>query len=186
MHFSYLLPAILLGATTIHANILVERAVENGPCTGSGGAPGVCIATAKCTSGGGTHISNACPGTPTDIKCCTKTSCGSGGNCRWTSQCSGNTLTGLCPGPVDFKCCVPGGSGGYPPPAIPAVGACKAPAVEGARKVVNAHPGKVRQIYCTRACSCPGTSDHCCGMAIDFMCSSAGGVSGLCLIIHLS
>ena len=181
MYFTYLLPTILLGAHTIHANVIAERAVENGPCTGSGGAPGVCIATAECSSGGGIYISGACPGTPTDIKCCTKTSCGSGGNCRWVSQCSTSTVSGLCPGPADFKCCVPAGSSGpYPPPAIPPVGACKAPAVNGAQKVVNGNPGKVREIYCTRACSCPGTSDHCCGMAIDFMCSSAGGVSAPC------
>lgn len=149
----------------------------NGPCTGYGGAPGVCIPTASCSSDGGRYISNACPGTPADIKCCTKTSCGSGGNCRFTSSCSGSTLTGLCPGPATFKCCIPGpGSGPYPPPAIPSVGACRAASVSGAQKVVAAHPGKVRQIYCTRSCSCPGTSDHCCGLAIDFMCSSAGGV----------
>ena len=184
MHISTL---ILLGATTIQASTLVERAVENGPCTGSGGAPGVCIPTAKCTVDGGNYISNACPGLPNDIKCCTKASCGSGGNCRFSSTCSGTSLTGLCPGPADFKCCVPstgGGGGGtsgpYPPPAIPPVGACKAVSVSGAQKVVAGNPGKVRQIYCIRDCSCPGSSDHCCGLAIDFMCSSAGGVSALC------
>ncbi|KAF7507820.1 hypothetical protein GJ744_010121 [Endocarpon pusillum] len=32
MHISTL---ILLGATTIQASVLVERAVENGPCTGA-------------------------------------------------------------------------------------------------------------------------------------------------------
>jgi hypothetical protein len=186
MHFSHLIPAIvLLGANTIQASVLAERAVLNGPCTGSGGAPGVCIPTTDCTAGGGTHILNACPGTPDNVRCCTKTSCGTGGNCRFTSQCSTSTLTGLCPGPADFKCCVPGGttplptSGPYPPPAIPAVGACKAASVSGSQKVVAGNPGKVRQIYCTRDCSCPGTSDHCCGLAIDFMCSSAGGVSAL-------
>lgn len=185
MHTSTLLSvAILLIPNIVNAHALqpVKRAVVDGPCTGSGGAPGVCIPTAKCTAGGGTHILNACPGTPDDIRCCTKTSCGSGGNCRFTSSCSGSTLTGLCPGPDDFKCCVPGTSpapGGYPTPSIPSVGACKANAVNGAKKVVNGNPGAVRQIYCTRDCSCPGTSDHCCGLAIDFMCSSAGGVSDL-------
>lgn len=183
MHFSLLIPTVvLLSATTTLANVIAERSVVDGPCTGSGGAPGVCIATAKCTSGGGSYISNACPGTPNDIKCCTKTSCGTGGNCRFDSQCSTSTLTGLCPGPASFKCCVPGGgtsSGPYPTPSYPAVGACKAASVSGAHKVVDGNPGKVRQLYCTRDCSCPGTSDHCCGLAIDFMCSSAGGVSSL-------
>lgn len=90
---------------------LEPRASLNGACTGSGGAPGVCIATSSCTKGGGTYINNACPGTPSDIKCCTKTSCGSGGNCRFASQCStGNIVANLCPGPTDFKCCQPKGA----------------------------------------------------------------------------
>ncbi|KAL8858866.1 MAG: hypothetical protein Q9178_004544 [Gyalolechia marmorata] len=176
MYTTMLLKAMLL-LSTIEAHSLVERAVVDGPCTGAGGAPGVCISTASCSADGGTSITGACPGTPTDIRCCTKTSCGNGGNCRFSSQCSTNTLSGLCPGPADFKCCVPGGtSSGYPTPAIPPVGACKQRAVDGAKKVVAALPGTVRQIYCTRDCACPGTSEHCCGLAIDYMCSSAGGV----------
>lgn len=183
MHTSTILSiAVILIPNIVNANVLqpVKRAVVDGPCTGAGGAPGVCISTTSCTADGGTHILNACPGTPDNIRCCTKTSCGSGGNCRFASSCSGNTLSGLCPGPADFKCCVAGTSppsGGFPAPRIPSVGACKANAVNGAQKVVNAHPGEVREIFCTRDCSCPGTSDHCCGLAIDFMCSSGGGVS---------
>ena len=179
MYFSSLIAvAFFLGTNPIHANTLVSRAVVNGPCTGSGGAPGVCIPTADCSSGGGIYISGACPGTPNDIKCCTKTSCGSGGNCRFRSQCSTSTVAGLCPGPADFMCCVPSsGGGGYPPPRIPTVGACKQRSVDNANKVVAALPGTVREIFCTRDCACPGTSDHCCGLALDYMCSSAGGVS---------
>ncbi|KAG8754961.1 hypothetical protein FRC14_004484 [Serendipita sp. 396] len=158
----------------------VAASEVNGKCTGKNGAPGVCIATAKCTSGGGTYISNACPGTPDDIKCCTKPSCGSGGNCRWTSQCTtGNIANNLCPGPNDFKCCLPKDTSdntSYPTPSFPSVGACKKRSVDGAKKIVAANPGKVRQIYCTRDCSCPGDSDHCCGLAVDLMCSKAGGV----------
>ncbi|KAJ9642943.1 hypothetical protein H2199_004465 [Coniosporium tulheliwenetii] len=179
MHLSSILfGATLLGAPIVHASVLTERAVVDGPCTGSGGNPGVCIATAKCSSGGGISISGACPGTPADIKCCTKTSCGSGGNCRWTSQCTtGNTASGLCPGPADFKCCLPKSStGGFPPPAIPPVGACRQTAVDGARKIVAAFPGKIREIGCKRTCACPGTSDHCCGLANDLMTSSGYGV----------
>jgi len=89
-----------------------ERSTINGECTGKGGAPGVCIHTAACSDAGGSYISDACPDTPDDVKCCTKTSCGSGGNCRWTSQCSGSTVSNLCPGPTDFKCCLSGGSSG--------------------------------------------------------------------------
>ncbi|KAL9053167.1 MAG: hypothetical protein Q9206_004038 [Seirophora lacunosa] len=119
-------------------------------------------------------------GLPDNIRCCTKASCGSGGNCRFTSTCaSGRTLTGLCPGPTDFKCCLPGTSpsGGFPAPRIPGVGACKAIAVSGAQKVVNALPGRVREIFCIRDCACSSSSsEHCCGKAIDYMCTSGGGV----------
>ncbi len=97
---------------------LVARSELNGPCTGEGGAPGVCVKTTDCTADGGKYITGACPGTPNNIKCCTKTSCksGSGGNCRWTKQCSsGKTATGFCPGPANFKCCLPGSGGGDKP-----------------------------------------------------------------------
>lgn len=50
--------------------------------------------------------------TPADVKCCTKSSCGSSGDCRWTSSCSGTTQAGQCPGPTNFKCCIPPASGG--------------------------------------------------------------------------
>ncbi|PFH49316.1 glycoside hydrolase family 24 protein [Amanita thiersii Skay4041] len=92
----------------------IVRATLNGQCTANG-IPGVCLSTTTCSSGGGTSIAGFCPNDPTDVRCCVKTSCGSGGNCRWTSQCaSGNTVSGLCPGPSDFKCCLP--SGCAPPP----------------------------------------------------------------------
>lgn len=64
---------------------------------------------------------------------------------------------------------------------FPTVGACKAVSVDGAKKVVAAWPGRVREIGCIRdGCgpTCEGNeSDHCCGMAVDFMCSDAGGVN---------
>ncbi len=183
MHFISLVrvaTAVLLASPVVHASALFPRAEENGPCTDASGTPGVCIPTAKCSAGGGSFTSNRCPGTPNDIKCCTKTACGSGGNCRWTSQCSGTTVANQCPGPAGFKCCQPGSppSGGpYPPPSIPAVGACEAVAVSGAQKVVAQFPGKVREVFCIRDCACGSGSDHCCGKAIDYMCSNAGGVS---------
>jgi hypothetical protein len=89
---------------------LQARSTVNGPCTGSASHPGICISTSSCTSGGGSYISNACPGTPADIKCCTKPSCGTAGHCAFTSSCTaaGSTsLSGLCPGPSNFKCCYP-------------------------------------------------------------------------------
>ncbi len=181
--------AACFGIGVVQASVLAERAVVDGPCTGSGGAPGVCVATAKCSAGGGESISDACPGTPNDIQCCTKAACGNGGNCRWKSECTGDTLVGQCPGPADFACCVPKGPGGgeepppssdgnYPPPSLPPVGACKATAVDGARKIIEGNPGATREVFCIRDCACNSeNSDHCCGMATDMMCSSAGGVS---------
>ncbi|EFE33521.1 uncharacterized protein ARB_07466 [Trichophyton benhamiae CBS 112371] len=156
----------------------VQAATLNGPCTGARGAPGICISTSSCTKAGGSYISNACPGLPIGIKCCSKTSCGDGGNCRFTSACSsGNTQAGLCPGPSSFQCCLPKASGGgkFPPPKIPAVGRCKKTAVDGAKKIVAAHPGMVREIFCIRDCPCPSNSEHCCGLATDMMCTSEAG-----------
>src|SRR5690349_19136116 len=120
MHTFHSLLTFFLLSSIIHASSLLVRSEVNGPCTGAGGAPGVCVSTSSCTEAGGQYISNACPGTPTNIKCCTKTACGTGnkGNCRFTSSCSsGITETNKCPGPASFKCCMPAGSGGgYPTP----------------------------------------------------------------------
>ncbi|KAF2704290.1 hypothetical protein K504DRAFT_442414 [Pleomassaria siparia CBS 279.74] len=113
--------ATLLSTGLVRA--LAPRSSINGPCTGAGGAPGACISTSSCSSGGGSFISNACPGTPDNIKCCVKTSCGSGGDCRWTSQCGSGmtTQSGLCPGPDTFKCCIkkPDDDGSTPAPSDP-------------------------------------------------------------------
>ncbi|KAK5657546.1 hypothetical protein OQA88_3119 [Cercophora sp. LCS_1] len=172
MHFKSLL------LTSLSARAILAAVDE--PCYGSGGVAGVCISTSACSSAGGTTISGACPADASDIKCCSKTSCanGSSGNCRWQSDCGGTVVSNQCPGPAQMKCCssTATGFGGYSAPTIPAVGACQSVAVSGAQKVVAAWPGRVREIYCTRACACPGTSDHCCGKAIDFMCSDGGGV----------
>ncbi|OLN87589.1 putative secreted protein [Colletotrichum chlorophyti] len=152
-------------------------AALNEPCYGSGGRAGVCVTTSTCSSNGGTTIDNACPADPANVKCCTKPSCGSGGNCRWASDCGGSTVANQCPGPAAFKCCSSSatGFGGYAAPSIPPVGGCKQVAVNGAKKIVAAFPGRVREVFCTRNCACPGDSDHCCGKATDMMCSDAGG-----------
>ncbi|KAJ6560124.1 hypothetical protein B0H19DRAFT_944929, partial [Mycena capillaripes] len=101
---------------TLLLSVASTRAVLNGPCTGGGLATGVgvCITTANCHAGGGTSTPGLCPGTPTNVQCCTKTPCGVGafvgGTCRFTSSCTGNnhrSLIGLCPGPKDYQCCVP-------------------------------------------------------------------------------
>jgi len=119
MHVELLSYMVLLAASTAQATVAFPRSTENGQCTGKGGAPGVCISTSSCSSGGGSYISNACPGTPDNIKCCVKTECGPSGrngDCRFTNQCGAGktTLSNLCPGPTNFKCCVDaeGGGGG--------------------------------------------------------------------------
>ncbi|KAG9228435.1 hypothetical protein BJ875DRAFT_489873 [Amylocarpus encephaloides] len=162
--------ALLLAIGGVHAAV-------NEPCVGSGGAPGVCVSSASCTSTGGKSISGACPSDPADIKCCTKTAC-SGGNCRWQSDCAGSSISNQCPGPGAFKCCqsAANGFGGYSTPSFPAVGACQQVSVDGSKRIVAAFPGRVHQVFCTRDCACGSGSDHCCGKASDIMCSDGGGV----------
>ncbi|OHE91848.1 hypothetical protein CORC01_12856 [Colletotrichum orchidophilum] len=163
---------------TASISVQISLAALNEPCYGSGGRAGVCVTTSSCSSNGGTTIDGACPADASNIKCCTKASCGGGGNCRWTSDCAGTSASNQCPGPSGFKCCssTATGFGGYSSPSVPSVGACKQVAVNGAKKIIAAFPGRVRQVYCTRDCTCPGDSDHCCGKATDMMCSDAGGV----------
>ncbi|KAG8813141.1 hypothetical protein FRC18_002663 [Serendipita sp. 400] len=114
-HASPLLVMKLLIATTTLVALLstlvtVDAATVNGRCTGYGGAIGVCISRVSCEKYDGKWIHNACPGTADDVKCCNHIPCDEGaGTCRWTDLCTGQafTLTGLCPGPNAFKCCVP-------------------------------------------------------------------------------
>ncbi|KAI6298482.1 hypothetical protein MCOR29_002916 [Pyricularia oryzae] len=51
--------------------------------------------------------------------------------------------------------------------------------IDGAGRIVEAWPGRIRQIYCARDCRCGEGSDHCCGKATDMMCSEAGGAATL-------
>ncbi|KEZ39366.1 hypothetical protein SAPIO_CDS10065 [Scedosporium apiospermum] len=123
-------------------------AATNEPCIGSGGAAGVCITTSACSAAGGTSITGACPSDPSNVRCCTKPSCsnGSNGNCRWQSDCAGSTVANQCPGPAQMKCCSSKatGFGGYSRPGLPAASnACKAVSVNGAKKILDAWPGRV-------------------------------------------
>lgn len=147
---------------------------------------GVCLSTSACTSAGGTTINGACPADANDIKCCSKLACGSSsaGNCRWASDCAGTSASNQCPGPSSFKCCSSSaqGWGGYGTPSYPSTSSgCKQVAIDGAKKIVAAWPGRVREIGCIRQCACGSGSDHCCGKATDMMCSDAGGVSSFSL-----
>ena len=69
-----------------------------------------------------------------------------------------------------------GGSGGdYPTPSFPSASSgCKATAINGAKKIVDQFPGKVKEIGCIRDCSSGDTSDHCDGMATDMMVADGG------------
>ncbi|KAF9449595.1 glycoside hydrolase family 24 protein [Macrolepiota fuliginosa MF-IS2] len=83
-----------------------QAAIDDACSVGS--TPGVCIYSTDCASAGGTYAAGYCPDDSADVTCCYKTSCGSGGSCSFTSTCStGNTATGLCPGPSTFTCCLP-------------------------------------------------------------------------------
>jgi hypothetical protein len=165
-------------ATSLLFPALVLAAVSE-PCYGPNGRAGVCITDADCAKAGGASVTGACPWDATNIKCCSKPSCGSGGtgNCRWKSDCAGSSTANQCPGPSQMMCCSSSaqGFGGYPAPSIPAVGACKAVSVAGAKKFVAAFPGRIREIGCKRDCGCPGSSDHCCGLATDLMIADGGG-----------
>lgn len=100
----------LLLLTTLTPTTL---AALNGACKLDSGASGVCLSTSSCSSGGGTSTPGFCPDDPDNVRCCTKKCSGSGGtgDCRSTS-CPGTSLTGLCPGPADFKCCIYSSGGG--------------------------------------------------------------------------
>ena len=92
------------------AIISTTFAEENGPCSGRGG---VCIDSGKCSSVGGTSYSGYCPSDPNNIKCCDNIPCsanGKSGTCQFS--CSGESVSGKCPGGNGFKCCLGGGGGG--------------------------------------------------------------------------
>ncbi|MCJ1363809.1 hypothetical protein MMC16_002918 [Acarospora aff. strigata] len=154
MQLTQLTSTLLLLAATSYAAI-------NGRCSVNG-TPGTCISTATCSGGGGKSNPGFCPNDPDDIQCCTKTSCGSGGNCRWTDQCSGTTQAGLCPGPDTFKCCLSGGS--TTNPTIPAY-KCQAHVISAGNTILNQFPGQVKTVYCYA--DKPG--DHGLGLALDLM-----------------
>ena len=96
------LPALGLTGITLGA--------VNGPCS-INNTPGVCLPIAQCTGSGASSQSGFCPDDPADVKCCIQPSCGTGGSCRFVSQCSGTPQSGLCPGPAEFQCCQ-GSAGG--------------------------------------------------------------------------
>lgn len=120
---------------------------------------------------GGTYSSGNCPNDPANIKCCTKPKCGTGStsSCRWTlgvSSCSGSTLTGQCPGPSGFKCCVAPGT--WSRPTIPGTSTgCKSHVITAGNRALDVYSGHIQSVGCVGSRS--GTSDHPAGLALDFM-----------------
>ncbi|WQF77035.1 hypothetical protein CDEST_02049 [Colletotrichum destructivum] len=154
-------------------------AAVNEPCYGPEGKAGVCITASSCTSNGGTTINGACPADPATVKCCYKVPCGAAGNCRWTSDCASSSTSGQCPGPSDFKCCQSSanGFGGYRNPPTFHSGGCTKVAMDGAKIITAAFPGRVREVGCKRDSG--KTSDHSDGKATDLMCSDITEKSSL-------
>ena len=92
------------------ATISTSLASLNGQCSGRNG---ICIKTSSCTKYNGQSYSGKCPSDPNDVKCCDEIPCsanGKSGKCIFASQCNGESVSGLCPGGNDFKCCLSGGS----------------------------------------------------------------------------
>ncbi|EAU80493.1 hypothetical protein CC1G_11848 [Coprinopsis cinerea okayama7 len=88
--------------------VSVQGAI-NDPCTAKG-QPGICITTSDCSAGGGTSHVGFCPRDPAHVRCCTKKCNRDVGTCRFTNTCTvpgSYVLTGLCPGPASFRCCMP-------------------------------------------------------------------------------
>ena len=94
------------------AVISTSFAYLNGPCSGRSG---ICIDSSTCGSYGGSTYSGYCPSDSYYVKCCDNIQCrandGRTGSCMFSSQCSGDSVTGKCPGGSDFTCCL-GSSGG--------------------------------------------------------------------------
>jgi len=130
---------------------------------------GVCITTANCEKMGGTYENGLCPNDPEDVKCCKKSSCtvnGKTGVCKFTSDCKGTSLPGVCPGPSDFQCCVDDSTTG--------VGtSCSYQGLTGTCKnVSNCNGFRVKGL-------CPGPADvQCCLPKHSCMDS---GKSGVCI-----
>jgi len=80
----------------------------NGECSG---VTGICLNVSTCVKHGGATVDRKCPYDPDGVKCCQSLMCksnGTIGKCMFEIECdTGNTVSGLCPGGKDFKCCLP-------------------------------------------------------------------------------
>jgi len=100
MHFNSKLIKTLL------VTIPYTLAEINEGCTGRNG---ICINTYTCIKYNGKSFTGKCPNDASNIRCCDNIPCqsnGKTGKCMFTSQCQGTTVSGLCPGNGDFKCCI--------------------------------------------------------------------------------
>ena len=64
------------------------------------GRNGVCVNTDTCSKFGGKNFTVKCPSELNDVRCCDNTLCtaddGRNGNCVFSSQCDGETISGKC------------------------------------------------------------------------------------------
>lgn len=127
--------------------------------------PGTCVKKSSCRASRGYYNEGNCPGDPADVICCSKKSCGTGGdgNCRWKSSCSGSTVGNQCPGPASFKCCEKHNT--FRTPSIP-TSKCKSHVESAGKKILDKFPGRVKTVYCYAD---KPNSDHNKGLALDFM-----------------
>ncbi|KAJ4313629.1 hypothetical protein N0V94_006852 [Neodidymelliopsis sp. IMI 364377] len=69
------LVGLLFSLVAVTALNVHPRYAINGKCTDKDGESGVCIGKTSCSDDGASWVNNTSPGTPEDIKCCTKASC---------------------------------------------------------------------------------------------------------------
>ena len=154
---------------------------------------GICITTDACTKSGGTYVAGKCPNDPNNVKCCNKKCSYNGkqGECKFTGDCNGDVIGGLCPGNSNFKCCIPkststsqgGGSCSYNGKS----GQCKNPNNCNGRVIAGLYPGGNDNKCCiVEKCSYNGKSgvcknpNNCNGQVIGGLCS--GGNDNKCCI----
>ena len=140
-------------------------AAINGKCSDRNG---ICISTANCSKYKGQSFTGKCPNDANDIRCCDNIPCkaddGRTGNCVFNNQCSGEAISGKCPGGSDFKCCV------QKPVDIP----CSYDGLNGSCKNINNCDGFIVSGRCS------GGNDIKCCLPKN-TCNDGNGTNGLCI-----
>jgi hypothetical protein len=109
-------PTAVLFVAALAFPTLVQGGGGNAMCTNAGGA---CVSTSSCKGEGGLNVSNLCPDSGDDVKCCFYVSQDAGEKCTAkfgaqalgclsTAYCAsqgGSSKAGFCPGTDDIQCC---------------------------------------------------------------------------------